>query len=235
MKLSKKFAVIVTAIIASSLLMTGCNKEEEENSDDIVYYTTADSSSDKKLGEKNDEETEAAAEDDDSKAEVKEEETKAEETEPVIEAEILEGTVGEVAVQAGIEVTLEKIERIKFDEKDSIAGYAVFNIKNVTDKDIPVNSIEHFHISPDGAEHDMDYVTSLLASSLSIHKLEDIEMFNGQTIASGNSLKGYISFEVPSSTSELSLTYYPYIYSDSHENTVGYQFKVNTSELEVIE
>ncbi len=212
MKFSGKLAVVLTALIVSSFAMTGCNEEKSDNS--VIDHTTKELS----LGENNDNEP---------KADKKENVTAS--------AEIVECKKGEVAEQQGFQVKLEKIEQMVAANKERIYIYAIFDIKNTSDNDIVVNRLEHFHIKPDGEEHKQEYVNSLTATVEASKIIKDVKEFDGQTIASGNSAKGYIVFEVPDSTDSFDLTYYPFIYSETNENSIGFNYKLDISDVFVHE
>ncbi len=228
MKSSKKLAVALTALILSSIAMTGCNKEEDSDNS-VVYHTTAAQQQDVALGENNDDNS-VDNNDTESKVDKKEE---VKETTPSVES--MECKKGELAEQQGLQVTLEKIEQINTDNKEKIFIYAIFDIKNITDSDITVNRLEHFHVKPDGGEHKQQYMNSLTASVQASKILTEVKELDGQIVTSGNSTKGYMVFELPNATNSFDLTYYPFIYSETKENNIGFNYKMNVSDVPVHE
>lgn len=218
MKSYRKFAVILSALIVSSLLLTGCGKKDS-SSNSVVYYDS-NASSQNMLGDDSVAETEAP---------VKNAVTTA--AEPI---NYTEGTIGDTLEQDGISATLEKAEiTMEKTADNTILMYAVLDIKNLTDADISISRLENFSVGIDGAEPEMSTITSVTARSAVKGKITDIEKFDG-VVTSGNSLKGYITFEVPVGASEIALTYYPYQYSDTKSNTLGYEFKFNVADMAIM-
>ena len=209
--LKKSLAVIsVLAVSASFLTMTGCGEEkkDENSSSDVVYYTTAVVG-----GENNTEETTA-------------------ETESSEPDEMVNGFVGDTLEYGGISVTLEKIMITSEETSEGSKLFcAVFNIKNTTADNLEVNYLSNFAVTADGKDIGMNGITSISAMSMAQKKVTDTEKFYS-TIISGNSQRGYITFEIPKTTEEISISYYPYNYRDN--NDFGFTYKATVSELPVI-
>lgn len=219
MKSFRKLSVILSAILISASLMTGCSGKDNSSSNSIVYYDSS-SSSGAMLG------------DDSSSASVPDAaaQTVTEAAPPV---NSVDGTIGDTLEQGGISVTLEDAAiTVEKTADNTTLMYAVLNIKNTTEADIEVNRLSDFVISVDGKDAGMSAITSSTANSAAVQKLRDtdVEKLSG-TAASGNSIKGYISFEIPENASEITVTYLPYKYSDTQENTLGYNFTFNKSDL----
>lgn len=209
--LKKVSALIsVLAVSASLLTMTGCGEEkkDENSSGDVVYYTTAviDGENDKK-------------------------ETVSETAVPEPD-EIVSGFIGDTLESGGISVTLEKVMITAEETSDGTKLLcAVFNIKNTTAEDLEVNSLTHFTVSVDGKLAGMESVSSAAAMSMAKKKVTDAEKFY-TTIASGNSQRGYMTFEIPKASEEIIVSYCPYNYTD--ENKLGFSYKATVSEIPVI-
>ncbi len=234
MKSTKRIAILLTALIASSMLITGCGDKKEESSGNSVVYHTEKTNDETKednvaLGNK---ETQATAEAD---KKVTTALTTPDNKIDVPDAEVIECTVGEVASQKGIDVTLNKIARMEFDKDDKILAYATFTIKNSTSADFNVSQLAHFAISVDGETPTMETVTSLFANSEAKKSLSDENALDGDSLTSGNTLNGYIAFEVPASATEIDLTYYPYIYNEEAEDNIGFSYKLKTADLQMHE
>jgi hypothetical protein len=208
--LKKSFSVIsVLAVSASFLTMTGCgDKKDESSNNDIVYYTTA------------------VVGGEDSKEETVSETALAEPD------EIIDGFVGDTLESNGISATLEKIV-ITAEEtsNNTMLLCAVFNIKNTTAEDLEVNFLSHFTVTADGEPVGMDSIASASAISMARKKVTDAEKFY-TTIISGNTERGYMTFEIPNGTQEITVNYYPYNYKENNE--FGFRYKATVSDLPVI-
>lgn len=234
MKISRKYAFIAAAaLMASSITMCGCEKKNNSSSENnVIYYNSSNET--KQLGADNStSENQVPAETEKQNESSKKEEIS--ETAAEVEIEYVEGNIGETAEQKGISVNLEKVEFFT-DQKttdDTKLAYAMFSIKNVTSDDIKISRLENFTLSIDGQSPSVDAITSVRASSEAIQKLGDSGKLNG-TIGSGNSLEGYIAFEIPENASEIEIVYYPYKYSQNQTNDIGYRFKINVADMGVL-
>lgn len=215
MKSFRKLSALLSAVLICASLMTGCNGKNDSSSDNIVYYNSSSSSSGAMLG-------------DDSSSDSANQSV----TEAAPPVNSVDGTIGDTLEQGGISVTLESVVvTVEKNAKNNTLMYAVIDIKNTTDEDIEVNRLSDFAILVDGTDAGMNAITSVTASSAALKKVGDIEKLNG-TAASGNSIRGYIPFEVPETASEITITYLPYKYSSTKANTLGYNFKFSKPDTE---
>lgn len=214
MKSFRKLSALLSAALICASLMAGCDGKNDSSSNSIVYYDSS-SSSGAMLGDNS-----SSAQADQSV------------TEAAPPVNSVDGTIGDTLEQGGISVTLESVVvTIEKNAKNNTLMYAVIDIKNTTDEDIEVNRLSDFTILVDGTDAGMSAITSVTANSAALQQVSDIEKLNG-TVASGNSIRGYIPFEVPGTASEITITYLPYKYSSTQANTLGYNFKFSKPDAE---
>lgn len=223
MNIFKKSVLAVSVLALSAGMFTGCSndgKEKNSSSNSVIYYSDTNGGNAQNnivIGD--------ADNNSDSNS-------KAENTMPAPPNDITSGNLGDTLDKNGVSISFEQI--FITSEKtsdDTMLLCAFFDIKNETSEDLPVNFISNFTINIDGAEPKMTTLTSITAISMAKYKFSDSHSFD-TTIASGDSQKGYISFEVPVSAQKVSLNYYPYNYEDN--NVFGFSFNSDINGIPTI-
>jgi hypothetical protein len=133
------------------------------------------------------------------------------------DAQQVQAEIGKTAVMQNVEINFEKMINITYP-KDTTSVYAgVFEIKNNSDKEINVTSLGNFNVTVDGGlEMNGASVTGITRA---MRVCTDLESFNG-TIAAGQSLKGFITFETEKKWEEAEITFRPKYEEDSYDRFV---------------